>query len=382
MLIFWALYSLTIAAFLLNPVIVGWDPAEYLAYGKWIFSDYGFMAGYRPPVWPLVLGVLWKAGFPMPGTMKLLAFLIYAATPLISLTAFKDSRKYLGLVIIAHPVFAGFSHMPLSHIISAALFVAAYSTPGAVSGALVALSGLSRFPFLLAVPFVCWKDKKRWAGAMSVMALYFFITYLVFRSPFESILAAGKAANPEHYAWLWGGNSVYIKALFITPLMLFGLRSKSRFRLAFLVALAYFLWIPRNELRFFIDIFPYLAAALVEGYRKLPLIVVAMAVPLIPLYYDLTPLDHAPFEAIPDGVTVAGMTPEVNAYRDVKFLPWFDYPHPIPTGEYCVYYGPAIPCENDECEAKKQFFRESCEPLAVSGELVVGVTRHPSSGQG
>jgi hypothetical protein len=388
LLAFWALYALALGAFLVNPMVVGWDPPEYLAYGKWMFSGYGFDVAYRPPVWAMVLGALWRVGLPMPLTMEVLAFLLYAAIPLVPYFAFDDSRRYMGLVIIAHPVFAKWSHQPLSHIPATLLFVLAYSASGPVAGALSALSGLTRFTFLLSVPFVCWNDPKKWKGALAVLGAYFLWVFLTYGSPLAQFRAASSIINSPNYLWFWSGSPLfYVGALFFSPLLIPGLCVRSRFRLAFLAALAYFTLLPHKEYRFFIDMLPYLAAAASEGYRRLPLLAAGFSVLMVPFYYAGFQLPPETFDVIPDGATVVGMTPEVNAYRDVHFHPWFDYDQPLPGGDYCIYFDGAVPCNNEECESKKQQFKDLCEPLYVDPQLDVlsglwNSTQRPSAGQG
>jgi hypothetical protein len=380
-IVFWFIYTAVLLAFIARPMVVGWDPAEYLAYGKWMFSNYGFKAGYRPPIWPLTLGFLWRLGFSMPLTMKLLAFAIYAFIPLVPFFSFKDSRRYVGLLIIAHPIFAGYSHLPLSHLLATLFFVLAYSVPGPASGVFATLSGLTRFTFFLALPFICWKDRKKWESAFLVLYAYFMFNAVFFKNALEPLLAASEVINRPYYLWVWQGHFwFYIQTFLIAPLLLFGLFSKSRFSLASLLALSYFTLLPHKELRFVIDFLPYLAVALVEKYDRLPLAAAALSFLFLPFYYVGFQLPPEAFDVIPDGATVVGMTPEVNAYKDVYFRPWFDYPKDIPDAEYCIYFDAAVPCNNEECFSKKLQFRDRCEPLYTNDSLnlTVGITRRPS----
>lgn len=385
MLAFWVIYTALLLAYLAKPIVVGWDPAEYLAYGKSMFSEYGFNAGYRPPVWPLVLGILWRAGFPMPFTMKFLAFLVYALIPLVPFSRFNDSRRYLGLLIIAHPVFAGYSHIPLSHILATLFFVLAYSASGSRAGVLAVLAGLTRFTFFLALPFICWKDRKKWEAALLLLYLYLTFNAVFFKNAIDPLLAASEVINQSHYLWAWEEQPwFYLQTFLISPLMVLSLFSKSRFSLASFVSIAYFTALPHKELRFVIDFLPYLAVALAEKYDRLPLAVAALSFLFLPFYYVGFQLPPEAFSAIPDGATVVGMSPEVNAYRDVQFEPWFDYPKPIPNADYCIFFDAAIPCNNDECTSKKSSFLGNCEPIYTddSLNLTVGLTRRPFSAPG
>jgi hypothetical protein len=383
MLIFWAVYGALLLAFLVNPIVVGWDPAEYLGYGKWLLSDYGFKAEYRPPVWPLTLGVLWKIGFPMPFTMKALTFLVYAAIPLVTLARFKDSRRYLGLLAASNPIFASWSHLPLSHPLATLLFVLAYSSSGMAAGVFAALSGLSRFTFLLTVPFICLKDRKKWTGALAVIAVFLVWSWALYGSPVYPLVRASEVINNPEYLWYWAKEPwFYLKALAFSPLLALGFLSRSPFALSSILAMVYFTLLPHKEFRFFADVVPQLSAATVEGFRKLPLVIAAFNVLLVPFVYDAYQLPPEAWDVVPNGATVVGMTPEVNAYKDVYFREWF-HPAEIPEADYCIFFDRAIPCVTEECRDKKQEFRDMCQPLYERADLglIVGTTRRPSGAQ-
>ena len=381
MLAFWVIYAVLLLIFVSRPVLVGWDSSEYLAYGKWLFSGYGFRAEYRPPVWPLLLGALWKLGFPMPFTMKALTFLIYAAIPLVPLRSFEDSRRYIGLLIASHPLFASWTHLPLSHPIATLFFVLAYSSSGVLSGIFAAFSGLSRFTFLLYLPFICWKDRRRWAGSLSVLSLFFLWSWSLYGDPFLPLKSASELINEPEYLWFWEKEPwFYLKAFAFSPLLVLGFLSRSRFTISALASLLYFSFLPHKEFRFFIDVLPSISTVTVEAFNKLPLVIAAANLLVVPFFYHAAQLPPEAWDFIPDGATVVGMTPEVNAYRNVYFKRWF-YPAEIPDAEYCIYFDSAIPCATESCREKKLRFRDSCDPLYSNGAfgLVVGLTRHPSA---
>ena len=385
MLVFWVLYLLTLLIFLSKPMVVGWDPSEYLAYGKWLYSGYGFDAGYRPPVWPVILGALWKIGLPMPLTMVTLAFLIYAAIPLFPLAVFKDSRKYIGLVIFSHPIFFNYSHLPLSHIIASLFFVMAYSAKGARAGIYAALAGLSRFTYFLSIPFLCWDDLKKWKGAVISLVIYFSITTFIYGNPFEQMISASEIINYSNFISFWEKEpSFYVGLILVSPLLLLGIFSKSRFNLGFFSSLLYFTRLAHKEARFFIDQSVYLSASLVERYRHVPLLLVAMNLLFLPFSYGFSKLPVEAFEVIPDGASVAGMTPEINAYKDVYFTPVFGPPWSLDFDEeYCIYFKWSYPCYSDFCDNQTQAFKDMCEPIYRDENLIVGkIIPHPSAEPG
>ena len=111
-------------------------------------------------------------------------------------------------------------------------------------------------------------------------------------------------------------------------------------------------------------------------------VIAALNLLLVPFFYDAYQLPPEAWDFVPDGVTVVGMTPEINAYKDVYFKEWF-YPAEIPEADYCIFFDSAIPCTTEECRAKKQEFRDMCRPLYERGDLglVVGTTQRPSGEQ-
>ena len=348
-----------------------------------MFSDYGYTSHYRPPVWSIILGVLWKIGFPMPFTMKALAFLIFAAIPLVPFFKFKDSRKYLGLIIASHPIFFAHSHMPLSHILAMLFFVSAYSFSGIFGGVLSAFSGLTRFTYFLQIPFICWKDKKKWIGSLSTLALYFGVIWILFGSPFFQMRAASTLINNSYIDFWEKEPTFYLGVLIMSPLLLFVLFSKSRFTLGFLAALIYFTLLPHKEERFFIDILPYIAIAISEKWegfaihkkmRKFALseklhtylliCIVVINLIFVQFVFSFNSIPSDAFSQIQEGSSVVGMDPEVNAYKDIYFYIWFYYKAEFNTSaEYCVYNDWGIPCNDDFCESRKKEFFDMCEPI-------------------
>jgi len=302
----------------------------------------------------------------------------------VPFVSFKDSRRYLGLLIASNPLFASWTHLPLSHPVATLLFVLAYCSSGIAAGAFAALAGLSRFTFLLFIPFLCWKDRKRWAGALAVLGVFLAWSWAFYGDPLYPLVRASEVINNPEYLWYWSKEPwFYLKALAFSPLLILGFLSQSRFTFSSLASLAYFTLLPHKELRFFADTVPSLSASTVEGFRKLPLVIAAVNVLLVPFVCDAYQLPPEAWAVIPNGATVVGMTPEVNAYKDVYFTEWF-HPAEIPDVEYCIFFDRAIPCVTEECRDKKQEFRDMCQPLYEREDLglVVGLIQRPSGAQG
>lgn len=370
---FWILYFLLVLLFFTKPLVVNWDPAEYLAQGKFIFGGRGYASWYRPPVWPLVLGIFWKTGFPMLFTMKALATLIYLSIPLVAYFKFRgalqlDGRAFIGLVIATQPIFFQYSHAPLSHMIATLFLVLSFATEGIASGMFSALAGLSRFTFFLWAPFsLFYKNPKKKIEGMALVVIPFVLaTTLILGSPFLAFSDAGAVINHPDFIWFWQESPLFYfkKLLLFSPFMLLALFGRRPSKWAFGLALAYFTFLPHKEERFIIDIIVYGAIALSENFRKLPLILVAFHLFFLPFTAPLYQPPLTIYEQIPNGVNVIGMSPEVNLVRDVNFTDWFypSKPFTFSGMNYCIYSQSATPCKTDDiaCNSIVNDFMAQC----------------------
>ncbi|MBR9681509.1 MAG: hypothetical protein GOV00_01785 [Candidatus Altiarchaeota archaeon] len=389
---FWVIYALLVVLFFSKKLMVGWDSSEYLALGKFIFGGLGYASWYRPLVWPLILGALWKIGLPMPFTMQAVSILIYFSIPLITYFAFKDSRRYIGLLIVSQPVFFKYSHLPLSHIIASFFLILSYSTSGRKSGVFAALSGMSRFTFLLFLPFCLWYGKRRgdWKKRLTGMAIvlvpYFLFTTLYFHNPVIQFSGASDIINHPDYLWLWQKDWLfYLKSLvFFSPLLLLVFWVKGPSRVAFLLSLIYFTLLPHKEDRFLIDMIIYAAIAIGEGFRKTPILQSALHLIFLPLIF--LPLYSPPaefFTSIEPATTVVGMDPIVNSYADIHFTSWFHYSSEPPMdADYCVFSKFGVPCPTDHevCKSRVAYFKDTCDSWDIVGQdWVFTVARRPSN---
>jgi len=382
---FWILYAILAFLFLRLPFPVSWDPAEYLAYGKFIFGKYGFNAYYRPPVWPLLLGFLWKCGFPMPQAMKIVGALLYLLIPLIPYFSLKGPKRYLGLLIASHPIFFKWSHLPLAHIVATFFMIVAYSTEGFTSGVFAALSGLSRFPFLLFSAFHVIGDSRKFLGAFTVFAIYLSLTTLFYSDPFAQIKKASEVIGWSKLYNIWPQDPFFYLRILArsSPLLFLGFFTLSRYSLSALVSLLFFTCeVYRKEDRFLIDILPYLALAL-QDRRKiiyLTLLLNFLQLPFITVFQDSNI-----YGMVENNSTVIGMHPGVNAYKNVHFIPWFDYfaEMPFEKADYCIYFRDAIPCPDTFCTQKVMEFYEKCASWEIlyneSDRIIIG--RKPTQRQ-
>ncbi len=360
---FWPAYVALLALYLRHPLSASWDPAEYLAYGKYIFGGYGFDAYYRPIVWPFFLGMLWKVGLPMPASMYASTAITYALIPLSTYFLARGPRKYLGLLIASNPVFFRWSHLPLSHLPATLFLLLAVSTAGHASGAFSALSGLSRFTFLTAL-INTLGSRKKLVGAGAVLAVYGLAIFAAYGDPLAQVAKASETIGwSRYYRQLWTQDPLfYLKVMWeSSPLLLLGFLELSRFTVAALFSYAFFAFrVFRKEDRFFIDILPYLGIN-ISRRKWLTLLIVAFQLT------QLTGVKEFREEVgyaglIEDGTTVIGNHPGINAYRDVRFRPWFDYFQPFNfTGvDYCIYYVWGIPCIDGACEDRVREFYAGC----------------------
>jgi len=358
---------------------VSWDPAEYLAYGKFLFSGYGFDAYYRPILWPLILGFLWKIGLPMPATMKFFASILYLSIPLIPYFSLKGTKRFMGILIASHPIVFRWSHYPLSHILALFFLILAYSTKDYISGIFSALSGLSRFPFLVYPVFHVIGSKKRFIGAVSAFLVYFFVISILYKDPLAQIKKALEVIGWSKYYSLWPKDpTFYIRTILATsPLLFLGLFTLSKFSFPSLISILFYsFFVARKEDRFAIDFIPFLSISL-EKYRKILMITLILNLVQLP-FIKVYPEDFHYFLLIEDNSKVLGMHPGVNAYRDVYFIPWFDYFQEFNFSEadYCIFFKRAIPCPDSFCVERVKQFYSNCSVWEIvynqSDEIVIG----------
>ncbi|MBR9680345.1 MAG: hypothetical protein GOU98_00805 [Candidatus Altiarchaeota archaeon] len=381
---FFVLTYLLIAIFFLKePMVTAWDDAEYLAHGKYMFTGLGYSSWYRPIIWPLVLGSIWLTGISMPFGMKLATALIYLLIPLITYFKFQDSRKYAGLIIITHPIFFQFSHMPLSHVLATLFIVMSYSTRGVTSGAFAALAGLTRFTYFIYMPFSLFYGnwKKRLKGQLLILVPYFLWALVNFKDPLFQFVAASGIINQPEFLWFWEkGIFFYLTLLALSaPFVFFAIVNKKPTTLAFFASAIYFLQLTHKEERFLIDFFIYAALSLSETKWGVRQIIYAITISaFIASPYSFPNM----FENVEDGATVFGMEPSINAYKDVIFLQWFGpYESFRWDADYCIFSAGGVPCREGYCEGSIKEFYDTCTswtPIAESEGYYVG--KNPTLG--
>lgn len=375
-------YISLIFLFFSKPLSITWDSAEYLAYGKYIFGGFGFNAYYRPIVFPLLLGALWKINLRMPLAMEIFSAVMYLLIPLIPYFLLEGNEKFLGLLIASHPLIFKWSHYPLSHIPAIFFLILAYSTRGYISGVISAISGISRFTFLLFPVFHAFGSKKRFIGALALFSIYFFFTFLFLHDPFAQIRKAREVIKQGEFYEIWSKDPFfYIKILVLTsPLLFLGFFTLSKFSIpSFILLLFYSFLVPRKEDRFLIDLIPFLSISL-KNYKKIILLTIFLNLLQLPstnVYSE----DFSYLNLIEEKSVVLGMHPAVNAYKDVYFVPWFDYFVDFNfSGDYCIYYEKAIPCTNELCRRKVEQFLKNCTSWNViynkNNEIIIA--RNPT----
>lgn len=207
----------------LKPTMVLWDTSIYIGMGKYIFSHgaIGVLEIFRPPVIPLILGIIWKVGIDPLITGKILATLaslalihvVYSIARRISETAGILAASLLSFTA----VFIAFTNAPLSDIPSTLFILLAVSLVLKkrywIAGLMIALAFGMRFPQALAafpLGFFVLLDssdltqilKKRilnackLAGGFLILVIpYLILNFFMYHDPFLPIVWANRVAS-------------------------------------------------------------------------------------------------------------------------------------------------------------------------------------------
>ncbi len=280
--------------FILKDKPLMWDEATYIGMGKYVFSfgNVGIWEEIRPFGLPLVLGVLWKAGFGVVYSLRFLSLMFSAAVILVSyLVARQFMSRHMSAISAA---FVGFS-------------------PVFFTGAFDVLTDIPSLFFAMLAVYFFLKDKPYLSGISAFLAFFFrfphfliiisiFLAYFVierkegfgksirFLSPvllltavflFVNSLLYGFSAfsQPFFLASSHQNNAVYaadgllnnlfyyfivalrenVLLLFFLPGIFFALKKKRMMViiLAVLVYLSYFTFIVNKQERFFIAFIPF-----------------------------------------------------------------------------------------------------------------------------
>ncbi|VVB61381.1 Dolichyl-phosphate-mannose-protein mannosyltransferase [uncultured archaeon] len=286
-----------------------WDEAVYISMGKYMFSggNAGMWEEIRPPLLPVLSGILWKLGAnPLLGG-RIIVLLLSAGTIfltyLIGKRAFGAKEGILAAVMLAFTnAFFYYSALFLSDIASlffalAAIyvFISGKSRVGLfISGALAALSFLSRFPqALVAIAVILSIIAKKTeadksasgirrvidsslafiSGFMALVVPFLLSNYYLYGSALRPFVAANRIIT-ESYSWLYDlGYMYYFRELatqnlflvfsiaglaYLAKDRLWQIKEKAVVFITPLILFLYFITLNHKEARYVIIFLPYM----------------------------------------------------------------------------------------------------------------------------
>ena len=287
-----------------------WDSHVYIGIGKYIFSNgqLGIWESFRPLIWPVILGIIWKLHLNPFIIGKLLdlilSIIVIYLTYRIANTLFsKTIALWSAIICSLTPLFIIFTGLILTEPLAIALglwgiyvIISTFNPENQsinrslrlfFAGLLLGLSFLTKFPqgiwfgstfLILLFQKEQWKQKIKTilshsSGFLLIVIPYLWLNYHIYGNPFQAFIEGSKIV--ETSTWLYGtGLTFYITEFFFTfPIYLFSgyalyvgykekIYHKSVKKLLFLIPLLtilYFLYVPRKETRYLVTILPFLA---------------------------------------------------------------------------------------------------------------------------
>lgn len=289
-----------------KPALVWWDSAIYIGIGKYIFTGgkLGVFEIFRPFLWPLIQGSLWKLGLDPNLFGKIIVALFSIALLGLVYKIGESMKKYAGVtaagLIATAPVFLAFSVMPITDITSATLSLLALwltlKKRWFFAGAAVSLAFAFRIPHaLMVLPILGFLilqafQTKQWSyflkafvmfiiGSLLIIGPYFIVAQVRYGNAFLPIAEGTRVISttnePSSYDYLY-----YLKELIRGQwLFIFGyltmlaLPFSRRFgfpkgvilsAFAFIVFCGYFSHVLHKEFRYSLAFMSYLS--LITGY--------------------------------------------------------------------------------------------------------------------
>lgn len=270
-----------------------WDSSIYIAMGKHLFSmgEIGLWESFRPPLIPLITGIIWKIGLPLVPTLRILhtaltvggLVLIYRQLKLIFNYR---TALYTTAIIMSTAVFLDNVTTLLTGIISALLVTTAinyYVKEGNyISGTLSGFAFLTRFPSILVSPAIgiseaaknyreprkaIMKLVKYAVPVALILAIYFGLNQYFLGNAFQPI-TGGLSVPPSDATSIPG--TYYLSQLATNPFILLSIPGtylimKNRERKyipyvsALLVFFLFFELYPHKEVRYALLFLPFLA---------------------------------------------------------------------------------------------------------------------------
>ncbi|MFH1850382.1 MAG: glycosyltransferase family 39 protein [archaeon] len=282
---------LSLAARMLFPIDPGWDGSVYLGMGKYIYSggSSGLWEPIRPPVWPLILGLVWKAGLPpvLGGKAVLIAFsLVSVALVYLIAEQFFDKKTALiaSLLFSLAPEYIFSSHTLLAAVPATLFFLLALHQRGRpfICGIFIALAFLTKFYYgLFLVIFIAWRPRmavRQLSGFIIPVAPYLILNHVMYGNPVFPMVSATQVIsqvvgctvlypNPWYYyfAKIISENPLFLLALL-------GIHRAGRRGLLILclaLPLIYLMLQPCRTPRYFIFFLPALSILAAHGMMQL-----------------------------------------------------------------------------------------------------------------
>jgi hypothetical protein len=197
----------------LQPTLIWWDAAMYIGIGKYIFTNgmIGIFEIFRPPLWPLIMGTLWKFDLPAYGIGMFFEVIATAGLFVVVYKIGERIQTYAGVVaatlLAMTQVFFSHMNIPITDIPSVLFSLLAMyfvmKDKWFIGGLFVSLAFVLRFPhamtivaivlyaILLAYTSKNWKSYAKKAIVASLGALVLIGPYLIW-----SQLTYGNALLP------------------------------------------------------------------------------------------------------------------------------------------------------------------------------------------
>ena len=272
----------------------GWDESVYIGIGKYFASagTAGLYEPIRPPGLPLLTGLAWLIGDPVPisrfmallGALGLIVAVWWLARDLGGLAAANIGAALLAVT----PIFAREATSILTEVPAALLgtlaLAAVIRRKVVMAGLLTAAAFVTRFAagLFLPVALVYLAARRDWRG-LGLHAIAFAVAaapYLLANARFHGsalgplVEAARYAANPENSVQGTWQNLTFYPALFLTnPLLIVAVAGLRRDTLAVAIAaivpLAFHTWIASKEAIYFILPLPFIAVLAGVGVARI-----------------------------------------------------------------------------------------------------------------
>ena len=289
---------------IIRPGVLWWDETIYLGMGKYLFSGgvLGYWEMFRPPVFPVIMGLGWWVGLPIIVWGKIVEFV--AALGVVYLTYRLGERlhEYAGLVAAAMvaiaPVFISFGNKLLTGSLSTGFVLLGVwllmQKRWYWSGLLLGIAFLTRFIHNLTVLAIAAGVVLAWllsgwrqgfgvfvrksvlllAGFFTTFLPYAIFSFIRYQNPLGPLIEGSRVFTQYNNFVYDFGNWFYVAGIFkqnplfflaILGVVLFMVWRRYRDErwnsIVFpaVALLAYFLIVAHKEVRFLIPALPFLA---------------------------------------------------------------------------------------------------------------------------